>query len=246
MSPTDTTAPAYPVCQCCPRRLLRSEVGLGRLVCRLCEQRLYTELGEIEILWVQLPGILAPGTAPTDSGGDAPRAPGPSGSRPPTNLAVLSLLGGGVTQPLLAEEDAWRQELRKGGHYPLTPFRGDQDQTLAGTVEWLRMNLLWACHSYPDVDDLHHTLNRVLGDMREAVTGDRRRREELAPGCPMPARGHDDEDQDAPQCGGTLTYDPRKTLIRCGSCRRTYGPTEWDRLGAAAGLITLPFTATAA
>jgi hypothetical protein len=247
MTAPDTTGPpAYPVCPCCPRRLLPVEVNRRRLVCRPCETRIDAELAELGELWPRLPGLLAPGAAGTDNGSDAPRAPGPTGSKPPANLAVLSLLGGGVTQPLLAEEDAWRRELRKTGHYPLTPHRGNQDQTLAGTVKWLRLNLYWACHAYPDVDDLDRTLRKLLGEMRGLVSGDRRRREHLTPGCPMPARGHAEDDPTTPKCGGTLTYDPRKTVIRCDTCRRAYGPTDWDRLGAAAGLITLPFTIPAA
>ncbi|MFE7246064.1 hypothetical protein [Streptomyces sp. NPDC057580] len=62
----------------------------------------------------------------------------------------------------------------------------------------------------------------------------------------MPARGHNEDNPAAPKCGGKLTYDPRKTLIRCDTCRRAYGPTDWAQLGVAAGLITLPLTLTAA
>jgi hypothetical protein len=243
MTTPDTTTD-LPQCPCCPRQLLRVEAQAGRLVCRPCENRLAAELAEVLQLWQHLPALLAPGTAA--EGDTSERAPGPTGSKPPASLDVLSLLGGGVTQPLLAEEDAWRQELRKSGHCPLTPARGNQDDTLTGTVTWLRANLRWACGAYPDVDDLHRTLGRLLGEMRGLVTGDRRRREEMEPGCPMPARGHADDDPDAPPCGGQLTYDPRKAIIRCDTCLRRYGPAHWARLGAAAGLITLPFTITAA
>ncbi|MHB9862018.1 hypothetical protein [Streptomyces sp. YIM S03343] len=237
------TPPAPPLCQCCPRHLIGIEVKRGRLVCRPCERRLDAELAEVAELWEHLPALLAPGTASGEGAGE--RTPGPTGSKPSANLAVLSLLGGGVTEPLLAEEDAWRGELRKARHYPLTPHRGGQDQILTGTVKWLRDNLYWACHAYPDVDDLSHTLGRLLGEMRGLVSGDRRRREDLKPACPMPARGHAEDDPTAPTCGGKLTYDPRKTSIRCDTCRRTYGPTDWDTLGAAAGLITLPFALSA-
>ncbi|MFG3287222.1 hypothetical protein ACGF3G_00160 [Streptomyces sp. NPDC048179] len=241
---TPDTPPAYPVCQCCPRRLIGREIQLKRLVCRPCEQRIDAELGEVAELWDLLPGLLAPGTASGDDASE--RAPGPTGSKPPANLAVLSLLGGGVTEPLLVEEDAWRRELRKTGHYPLTPNRGGQDNTLRGTVRWLRETLHWAAGAYPDVDDLDRALRRLLGQMRGLVSGDRRRREELKPGCPMPARGHAEDDPATPKCGGQLHYDPRKSVIRCGTCRRAYGPHEWDVVGAAAGLITLPFTLPAA
>jgi hypothetical protein len=241
---TPDPAPQFPVCQCCPRRLLPLEVRHGRLVCRPCEERLESELDEVAVLWRQLPGQLVKGTSGGEAS-DAPRAPGPTGSQAPCNLAALSLLGGGVTDPLLAEEDAWRRELRKTRHCPLTPQRGGQDTTLKGVLAWLRVNLHWACHAYPDVDDLDRALRKLLGEMRGLVSGDRRRREELEPGCPMPARGHT-EDAEAPKCGGQLTYDPRKKVIRCDTCRRAYGPTEWDQVGAAAGLITLPFTMPAA
>ncbi|MEU1372009.1 hypothetical protein ABZ454_38870 [Streptomyces sp. NPDC005803] len=209
-------------------------------MCRPCETRIYAELGEVADLWHQLPALLAPGTA-SSGGGDAPRAPGPTGSKPPGSLAVLSLLGGGVTDLLLCEEDAWRRELGTA-----TPRRGGQDSTLRGTVEWLRLHVSWACHTYTDVDDLDRTLRKLLGEMRGLVSGDRRRREDLKPGCPMTARGYAETDSDAPTCGGKLTYDPRKTVIRCNTCRRAYGPADWFRLGAAAGLITLPFTVPAA
>jgi len=238
------TAPGRRVCQCCPRPLLHRELRAGRGVCWLCEDRLTDDLTEVETLWRELPALLIPGTGGDTS--DAPRTPGPSGSKPPSSLPVLSLLGGGVTDVLLAQEDAWRRELRKTRHCPLTPFRGSQDQTLKGTVAWLRVNLRWACEAYPDVDDLDRALGKLLGEMRGLVTGDRRRREELAPACPMAARGHDEDDPASPTCGGQLTFDPRKAAIRCDTCRRTWGPAEFDVLGAKAGLITLPFTVPAA
>ncbi|MEU2426986.1 hypothetical protein ABZ619_39240 [Streptomyces sp. NPDC007851] len=238
------TRPAFPVCRCCPRRLFAIEAKHGRTVCRLCEARIAKDLTEVLTLWQQLHQVVVPGTAPT-GGGDAPGSAGPTGSRPPADVAVLDLLAGGVTRRLLAEEDAWRRELRKSRHYPLTPFRGNQTQTVTGCVTWLRNNLLWACHAYPDVDDLHRTLGRLLGEMRGAITGDRRRREALAPGCPMAARGHAEDDESAPRCEGALTFDPRKVVIRCGTCYRTYAVTDWHRLGAAAGLFTVPLVTAA-
>ncbi|WP_210551948.1 hypothetical protein [Streptomyces scabiei] len=242
---TPSIAPAIPVCRCCPRRLLDVEEELGRLVCRPCERRLDSELVEVVTLWTRLPALLRPGTPGADNA-DAPRPPGPTVSQPPANLAVLSLLGGGVTDVLLVEEDAWRREWRKTGPYPPTPLRGRQDQTLRGCVTWLRTNLYRACHNYPDVDDLDRTLRKLLGEMRGLVSGDRRRREELRPPCPMTARGHDEDDPASPKCGGGLAYDPRKAVIRCDTCHRGFDRTQWGRLGAAAGLITLPFTVVAA
>ncbi|MGI5508516.1 hypothetical protein [Streptomyces sp. CA-106131] len=99
---------------------------------------------------------------------------------------------------------------------------------------------------YPDVAGLDRALRKLLGAMRGLVFGDRHRREDLKPGCLMPARGHNEDNHAAPKYGGKLTYDSHKTLIRCDTCRRAYGPTDWTRLGVAAGLITLPFTLTAA
>ncbi|MFI5814890.1 hypothetical protein ACIA7S_28525 [Streptomyces sp. NPDC051643] len=233
-----------PVCPCCPRRLLAIEIQTERRVCRPCERRLDAELREVVELWDQLPGLLKPSA--TGGGTDAPRTPGPSGSKAPASLPVLSLLGGGATDKLLAEEDAWRREIQKARpRYPSTPVRGRQDPTLKGTVEWLRESLPWACHHYPDVDDLSSALYKLLVEMRELVTGESQRRKPIEPGCPMPAPGHD-ADKAAPKCGGQLTYDPRKKVIRCAGCRRHYGPADWDILGAAAGLITLPFTVAAA
>lgn len=232
------------VCQCCPNRL-RPDTEDGRQVCRRCQVRLASELAEVATLWAQLPALVVKGTPAADTA-DMPRGPGPVWSQAPGNLEVLNLLGGGVSGPLLAEEDAWRRELRKTQHFPLTPRRGTQDATVRGCVAWLQSHLYWACVAYPDVDDLDRTLGKLLGAMRGLTSGDQRRREDLEPSCPMPARGHDEDDPTAPACGGTLAYDPRRKVIRCDTCRRAFGAAQFDVLGAAAGLITLPFTAPAA
>ncbi|MFJ9567447.1 hypothetical protein ACIRQQ_46395 [Streptomyces fuscichromogenes] len=68
-----------------------------------------------------------------------------------------------------------------------------------------------------------------VGSTAGLVSGDQRRREELEPACPMPARGHADGSE-APKRGGGLSYDPRKTVIRCDTCHRAYEPprgTSW-------------------
>jgi hypothetical protein len=226
------------VCQCCPQPITdRVELDRGRLVCRGCEQRMLSQLREVAQLWPHLATLAEKGT-PLLGADDAPRPTGPSGSQAPGDLAVLSLLAGGVTGPLLVEEDAWRRHLRgRGFRVPLTPWRGDQDQTLRGCLAWLLAHLNWAVHEYEDVDDLDRALRKILGSMRGVVTGDRRRAERLPLPCPLPARGHDEDDPGAPACGGDLVFDPRRAVIRCGGCLRTLRPSQWHRLGAT---LTVP------
>ncbi|MFD0393292.1 hypothetical protein ACFQ3Z_15775 [Streptomyces nogalater] len=138
-----------------------------------------------------------------------------------------------MTEPLLAEEDAWRRELRKSGHYPLTPHRGGQDNTLRGTVHWLRLNLHWACGA---PGRRRPRPGATPTSRRDARPGVRRPPPTRGPRTPLSdaARGHAEDDPAAPKCRGQLTYDPRKSVIRCDTCRRAYGPHEWDIVGARA------------
>jgi hypothetical protein len=229
-----------PLCQCCQKELHGRDLDGGRQVCRHCEDRLGEDLAKVGELWEKLPALLEKG-APAADGTEGVSTSGPTASQAPGNLAVLSLLAGGVTGPLLVQEDAWRRELRKRGHWPLTPRRGDQDQTLRGVLRFLSGNLHWACHDYDSVDDLDKDLGKLLGEMRGVVSGDRRRSKRLPVPCPLPAPGSEEDDPQAPACGGTLTYySLPKVTVRCDTCRRTLPWKLWHRVGLAAGLITLP------
>ncbi|MFD0393293.1 hypothetical protein ACFQ3Z_15780 [Streptomyces nogalater] len=84
---TTDTAPAFPVCQCCPRRLLGPEVQHGRLVPALrAAHRRRARRGRRPL--GTPPRTPHPRHGRGDDAGE--RTAGPTGSKPPTNLAVLS------------------------------------------------------------------------------------------------------------------------------------------------------------
>ncbi|WP_203232771.1 hypothetical protein [Streptantibioticus cattleyicolor] len=220
-------------CQCCGWHL-RGDGNTGRQVCRRCQTALDADLAQVAELWVRLGEHLERLTGVrTDP--DLPRHPGPTGSQAPGDLAVISLRAGGVTSKLLVHEEDWRRQLG----WTLTPWRGDQDETLAGVLRFLRDNLHWACHAHEHdvhLDMLSTDLYELLWDMTGAITGDRRRPHALS--LPCPASTGTDPDGTPAVCGGTLWFEPRHNRLRCRSCRQIIGHQQWVDISLAAGLLT--------
>jgi hypothetical protein len=235
----DTTAAAAaeaPHCQCCRRELHRAPAQ-DRTVCCSCEDRIAEQLLDVAALWEQLPAYAVRTTVVHEDTGRV-TVSAPPGSAAPGDLGALDLMAGGVVNRLIVHEDAWRRELRKTGRWPLTPWRGDQDQTLRGVLAFLTAQLPWACLSYDDVPGLARDLTAVLRDMRAVVTGDRRRTRELAAPCPLvPDDAEPAEDGRLPPCGGVLVFDPQASLIRCRSCGAALGREDWTGLAIDAGVL---------
>lgn len=232
----DLDEPAARVCLCCPRGL---DDDLGRLACPQCEQNIRDGLAEVATLWRKLPDRLEKGATVA---ADEPRVR-TSKVDPdlPGNAQALDLLAGGVTGALLVHEDAWRRELRRMyPRLPLTPFRGNQTQTLRGVLAFLEERLRWACLNYDGVEDLNQDLYRLLVKMRAVVTGEPRQRpvEVLPAPCPRKPDGKR-------LCGGELVFTPATRLITCRSCRHDLGFEHWAAIGLAAGLIALNLPDTA-
>jgi hypothetical protein len=156
----------------------------------------------------------------------------------PGNLQALDLVAGGVTGTLIVHEDAWRRELRRiYPRLPLTPFRGNQSQTLAGVLTFLHEWLRWACQSYDGIQDLEQDLYDLLGRMQTVVSGEPRKKPRVLPvPCPLKPTGKK-------ACGGELAFDPTSRLITCRTCRGDIGHEHWADIGLAVGLIALDLPA---
>lgn len=233
MDPHDV--PTERVCLCCAHALTDD---LGRLVCDRCERHIADGLAEVARLWKKLPGLLEKGTS--SAAADEPRVHTSKVDAPlPGNPEVLNLIGGGVTGPLLKHEQAWRWELRTTlyPHLPLTPYRGDESRTLAGTLAFLREQLRWACQSYEGITGLESDLHDLLTQIREAVTGERRKRPTVLPvPCPLTPDG-------TQPCGGELAFDPTTKVISCRTCRGLIGYEHWAAIGLTGGLIVSDLSA---
>lgn len=221
--------PAPPTCQCCTRALHGTDTTV-RTVCVRCEQRITAQLADVAALWPRL----AERRLRPVRGDDGVRVAtsGPAGSPAPGDLHTLNLLAGDVVGRLIVHEDAWRHALG----WTLTPWRGNQNQTLAGVLRFLTVNLRWACGAYDDVDSLSRDLSAVLRDMRAAVTGDHRRPTELAVTCPLPVDAGPGGEESV--CGGALLYDPQAARIRCTACHTSLDYTQWADLALDTGALT--------
>jgi hypothetical protein len=153
-------------------------------------------------------------------------------------MQALSLIAGGVVGALIVHEDAWRRELRRlYPRLPLTPFRGNQTQSLNGVLGFLRERLRWACYSYDGIEDLNEDLFRLLGKMRAVVTGEAPKRVRVLPvPCPLKPNGRR-------ACGGQLAFDPSTRHITCRTCRDEIGHQHWADIGLAVGLLALDLPA---
>jgi hypothetical protein len=217
------------VCLCCTRALYDD---LGRLVCDRCERDIADGLTEVARLWRQLPGKLEKSTG---GAADEPRVHTSKIDAPlPGNAEALDLVAGGVVGALIIHEDAWRREMRRlYPRLPLTPFRGNQTQTLVGVLAFLRERLRWACYSYDGIEDLKADLDHLVGRMQAVVTGERPKRPKVLPvPCPLRPRG-------GRVCGGELAFDPVTKLITCRTCRGDIGYEHWADIGLAVGLIAM-------
>lgn len=212
--PTQYDADQEPAYRCahCQRLLYADE--LARVACRLCEDRARTQLTALPGLYDQLGDALAPGSSASDGG----RVEASKSAPLPVNVHVLDLRGpGGVVANLLAIEDSWRQALR----WTATPFRGNYEQTIRGTVRFLSINVTWACSSYEEVSFDLDVIRKLHSQSQAATTGERRRR--VAVTCLA-------EYDDSTVCGAELHIDTSAASTRCRTCGASWGREDWVRL----------------
>jgi hypothetical protein len=222
----DDQAPATR-CVHCPRLLHFDE--LDRWACRVCEDRAREHITELRDWYPKLSAKLMPGGATGDSPG---RITGATSTNPlPLAISALDLIApGGVVTQLRTIEDDWRKTLG----WTIAPFRGNDEQTLAAVVPFLRNNVGWACGRYEDVaEDLR--LIRILHGRVDVVVNGRKEAQVPLGFCPTADGGV--------VCGERLRVSPFANLIVCGGCGTRWARDEWLRLGAVLRGLPVPLMA---
>lgn len=214
----DDQEPAYR-CTHCTRLLFQSE--LDRHVCFLCENRASKQLRALPDLYADLGQALQPGaSAPSVRvSGGGKTAPLPVALHPLTLRAT-----GGITTKLQAVEDDWR---RAAGR-TVASFAGSTEQTLVATVNFLRINLQWACTAYEDVADDLDTISGAYWQARNTIIGKQPRL------IPVRCRLLYD---DGTECGAELRVDLNRPSVKCTECGTRWGSQEWMGLFEATRLM---------
>jgi hypothetical protein len=192
----------WPTCGCCTRPLRHDE--LGRVACRLCQERAETALRQLcgrDGLYARLATVLTPG-----AGGGMPV----SGSRTaplPLRLEPLSLMArGGVITVLQTWQVDWHEQL--GWRHPR--WEGTLQQQLEQTVTALYNNLEWAASSHPAFGEFVQEVTSLVRQCERQITGERKERP-IAVACP---------------CGATLRITVSTPGARCRGCGEQYGRSE--------------------
>lgn len=205
----DEQEPAYR-CSSCQRLLYLSE--LQRQVCFLCEDRAGKQLRALPNLYADLgTHALHPAT-----GIRGPRITGASKTPPlPVALHTLTLRGpGGIITLLQDIEDSWRRARGSRIH----PQASVTDKALASIINYLNINLTWACESYEDAADDLDTITTVYWQARNALSGKQARF------IPVRCRLLYD---DGSECGAELLVDINRSAAKCGECGTRWGSHEW-------------------
>lgn len=180
-----------------------------------CQRRLDGRLEALPPAWRALALWLTP--AP---GGGRSGAPTRDEAPLPVRLDVLDLRARGGIERLTEWERDWRELLG----WTQLPFRGSVEETIKGTVTFLRNNLIWACENHPGIRDFDREVKQITGEIESIV--DPPERSVRVGYCPTPL---DDEEP----CGAVLRYFPGNTVLSCPWCRASWATDEWLALAAA-------------
>jgi DNA-directed RNA polymerase subunit RPC12/RpoP len=203
----DEQAPQYR-CTHCSRLLYLDE--LERFACRVCEDRASHRLRALPDLYADLGGALIPSSSARGARVSASRtAPLPVALQP----LHLRTTGGIVTE-LQDIEDSWRRSAKR----TIATFAGSTEQTLDVVVNYLRINLQWACWDYPDVADSLDTIGSLYWQARNTISGNQPRL------VPVRCRLLYD---DGSECGSDMRVDINRTSVKCGTCGTRWGREEW-------------------
>lgn len=203
----DTPADDTPRCTCCRRALWTTELDAGRWACERCEQGAFQQLRDLPHLFRRIDTLAALMKGSSEGGIGSPNREAPA----PVRLAVLSLTAnGGVVTQLQAIEDDWRKVRAR----PMGPTRHHSD--IDGVVEFLTINLRWACERYEEIaDDL-----KTIGHLHARLSG-------LDTGQPAPRTFPAPCGTDG--CGGEMRVTLRTAHATCPQCG-----THYDKPGIAA------------
>jgi hypothetical protein len=192
----------WPTCPC-GRRLRQDE--LGRVACRLCQERVDLALRQLpgaKGLYARLATVLAPG-----AGGSIGPVSGSRTAPLPIRLEPLSLQArGGVVTVLQAWLVDWHEQL--GWLHPR--WQGGMQQQLNQVVHALRVNLEWAATSHPAFDEFASEVSQLVRQCERQITGERKERPVYV-ACP---------------CGTTLPITVSTPGARCRGCNTQYARSE--------------------
>jgi hypothetical protein len=186
-------------------------------VCPGCVARTDDELTELPSLYAALGDAMIRGSVPV---GD--RVSGGSRTPPiPVRLEPLSLRAhGGITAMLHSWEDDWRDILG----WSARPFRGTVEQSLVGSVKFLRVNLPWCADAHPAPGEFMREVREWSASCRMQVYGPGDTR--MIGVCPTVA-------DDGYACGTALWANPYVEKIECRGCRTCWPRTSWIGLASA-------------
>ena len=194
----------WPTCTGCGRQLWQTE--LGRVACRLCEERVDLDLRALrgpDGLYVQLASALRPG-----AGGDTGARVSGSRTAPlPLRLEPLSLSArGGVVTVLQTWLIDWHEQL--GYTYPR--WEGGLPEQLDQATHRLRMLLPWAAERHPAFGEFTTEVAHLTRACRRQVTGEKPERR-ISVACP---------------CGAILRVTISTPGARCTTCGEQYARAD--------------------
>lgn len=206
----DTDA-APPACVHCHATLWTAELAAGRWACERCELHAFQQLRGLPALFRRVNSLA---TLMKGSSGDhigSPNREAPA----PLKIGVLSLTAnGGVVTTLQAIEDSWRMVRRR----PMGPTRHCSD--IDGAVEYLTINLRWACERYEEIGHDLTTIARLDRQLSGLDTGEPAHRT-----FPVPCT--------ADQCGTQMRITLVTARTVCPGCGTRYNKTDIGRILAA-------------
>lgn len=177
-------------------------------VCNSCRKRLELDVASIAASYALIDAEPVRGTTEIRS-----RA---YESKPPLNIAALSLLGPGEDTPP-ARLEFWVQD-----------WAGTLEQALPpAAVEdmcvWLIARLPWACDTHPAIDEFAADVKDLSGQLRSYAITDR--------GTSV---GRCPRDRSGERCNTQLFVDPYVDEIKCSRCQMTWKRKagEWMHLRA--------------
>jgi hypothetical protein len=192
----------WPTCSPCGRQLRDDE--LGRIACRLCQDRIDLALRQLpgpDGLYAQLATRLIPGR-----GGDGQVVSISRTAPLPLRLEPLNLMArGGVVTVLQDWQTEWHERL--GWGHPR--WQGDLQRQLDNAVKALRGNLDWAASSHPAFGDFAQEVASYVRQCERQISGERVER-------PIGVLCAD------PCCGRVLYVTVSTPGLRCG-CGAQYG-----------------------
>lgn len=186
-------------------------------VCPGCTARTDDDLVQLPVLYAALGSLMEPSWGMR---GDRVSGGGRSGSPIPVRLEPLSLRAhGGIVAVAHLWEDDWREILG----WSKRPFRGTVEQSLTGSVKFLRVNWPWCADAHPAPQEFMREIREWSTACRVQVYGPGDAR--MIGVCPTAV-------DDGYACGTRLWASPYAEKIECRGCGTSWARTSWMGLAS--------------